>query len=92
MTELEGEFEKLGNEKAQQQRFMRSQQDLKAKMEEAAANAGDQDGDGRYKSNTLVTMEFYYTTSNETILQMVDNQMNNVFVYNATFNYCFVIL
>lgn len=45
VTELEGEFEKLGNEKAQQQRFMRSQQDLKTKMEEAAANAGDQDGD-----------------------------------------------
>lgn len=73
-------------------RFMRSQQDLKAKMEEAAANAGDQDGDGRYKSNTLVTMEIYYTTSIETILQMVDNQMINIFVYNATFNYCFVIL
>lgn len=89
MTELEIEFEKLGNEKAQQQRFMRSQQDLKTKMEEAAANAGDQDGDGRYKFNTLVTMEIYYTTS---FLQMVDNQMNNIFVYNATFNYCFVIL
>jgi hypothetical protein len=89
VTELEIEFEKLGNEKAQQQRFMRSQQDLKTKMEEAAANAGDQDGDGRYKFNTLVTMEIYYTTS---FLQMVDNQMNNIFVYNATFNYCFVIL
>jgi hypothetical protein len=48
-------------------------------MEEAAANAGDQDGDGRYKFNTLVTMEIYYTTSIETILQMVDNQMNNIF-------------
>ena len=56
-------------------------------MEEAAANAGDQDGDGRYKSNTLVTMEIYYTISIETILQMVDNQMNNIFVYNATFNH-----
>lgn len=47
MTELEGEFEKLGNEKAQQQRFMRSQQDLKAKMEEAAATAGEEGGDGK---------------------------------------------
>ncbi|CAG2202668.1 CKAP5 [Mytilus edulis] len=45
VTELEGEFEKLGNEKAQQQRFMRSQQDLKAKMEEAAATAGEEGGD-----------------------------------------------
>ncbi|XP_052066786.1 cytoskeleton-associated protein 5-like [Mytilus californianus] len=45
VTELEGEFEKLGNEKAQQQRFMRSQQDLKAKMEEAAATGGEEGGD-----------------------------------------------
>lgn len=45
---MEGEFEKLGNEKAQQQRFMRSQQDLKAKMEEAAASGGgDEDGGGK---------------------------------------------
>lgn len=44
VTELEAEFEKLGNEKAQQQRFMRSQQDLKAKMEEAAAAGGDDGG------------------------------------------------
>lgn len=33
MTELEAEFEKLGNEKPHQTRFLRSQQDLKAKME-----------------------------------------------------------
>ncbi|XP_060608176.1 cytoskeleton-associated protein 5-A-like, partial [Ruditapes philippinarum] len=39
VAELEAEFEKLGNEKPQQARFLRSQQDLKAKMEEKAARA-----------------------------------------------------
>lgn len=39
VTELEAEFEKLPNEKPQQARFLRSQQDLKAKMEEKAAMA-----------------------------------------------------
>lgn len=51
VTELEAEFEKLPNQKAQQNRFLRSQQDLKAKMEEQAA-AGGGDGnaeDGNYK-------------------------------------------
>ena len=37
--ELEAEFDKLPNEKAQQARFLKSQQDLKAKMEEKAAMA-----------------------------------------------------
>jgi len=37
VTELEAEFEKLPNVKPKQVRFMRSQQDLKAKMEEKAA-------------------------------------------------------
>ncbi|BFZ04985.1 hypothetical protein BsWGS_08024 [Bradybaena similaris] len=42
VQELEAEFEKLPQEKAHQTRFMRSQQDLKAKMEEqVAAGAGD---------------------------------------------------
>jgi cytoskeleton-associated protein 5 len=40
LTELEGEFEKLPGGKVQQTRFLRSQQDLKAKMEAQAA-AGD---------------------------------------------------
>ncbi|RUS89220.1 hypothetical protein EGW08_003030 [Elysia chlorotica] len=46
VQELEAEFEKMPNEKPQQSRFMRSQQDLKAKMEEkAAAAAGNEGGD-----------------------------------------------
>lgn len=49
MAELEAEFEKVGNEKPQQQRFLRSQQDLKAKMEEQAAAGGGtaNEGEGR---------------------------------------------
>ena len=43
MTELETEFEKLGNEKPQQTRFLRSQQDLKAKMEAKMAEGADGD-------------------------------------------------
>ncbi|OWF42942.1 cytoskeleton-associated protein 5-like [Mizuhopecten yessoensis] len=43
VTELEAEFERQPKEKPHQQRFMRSQQDLKAKMEEQAAAGG---GDG----------------------------------------------
>ena len=48
VQELEAEFEKLPSEKPQQSRFMRSQQDLKAKMEEkaAAASAGADGADG----------------------------------------------
>ncbi|XP_059352575.1 cytoskeleton-associated protein 5-like isoform X2 [Daphnia carinata] len=41
VTELEAEFEKLGNEKPQQTRFLRSQQDLKAKMEARMAEGTD---------------------------------------------------
>ncbi|KAK8386172.1 hypothetical protein O3P69_010709 [Scylla paramamosain] len=44
VQELEAEFEKLGGEKAVQNRFLRSQQDLKAKME-AEANNEDVDDD-----------------------------------------------
>ncbi|KAH9494766.1 Cytoskeleton associated protein 5 [Bulinus truncatus] len=47
VQELEAEFEKLPAGKAVQSRFMRSQQDLKAKMEEqavAAAEGGTEDG------------------------------------------------
>lgn len=49
VAELEAEFEKVGNEKPQQQRFLRSQQDLKAKMEEQAAAGGGtaNEGEGR---------------------------------------------
>ena len=43
MQELEAEFEKLGSVKPHQARFLKSQQDLKAKMEEKAA-AGDEGG------------------------------------------------
>lgn len=46
VAELEAEFEKVGNEKPQQQRFLRSQQDLKAKMEEQAAAGGGTANEG----------------------------------------------
>ena len=42
VTELEAEFENL--EKPVQTRFLRSQQDLKAKIEAAAENTEDVDG------------------------------------------------
>jgi len=38
---LEAEFQNLGNEKAQQTRFLRSQQDLKAKMEARMTEGND---------------------------------------------------
>ena len=43
VTELEAEFEQLGNEKPIQTRFLRSQQELKAKIEATAeaAEAGN---------------------------------------------------
>lgn len=56
VAELEAEFEKLPPGKAQQTRFLRSQQDLKVKMEEAAA-AGEEEEEGIYFG--LVT-EFQY--------------------------------
>ncbi|XP_060086364.1 cytoskeleton-associated protein 5-like [Ylistrum balloti] len=46
VTELEAEFEKQPREKPHQQRFMKSQQELKAKMEEQAAEGGGGDDDG----------------------------------------------
>ncbi|KAK6191581.1 hypothetical protein SNE40_003232 [Patella caerulea] len=46
VQELEAEFEKLPAQKAKQCRFLRSQQDLKAKMEEETANAEEGGGDG----------------------------------------------
>ncbi|KAK4303692.1 hypothetical protein Pmani_024319 [Petrolisthes manimaculis] len=45
IQELESEFEKLGNEKAVQKRFLRSQQDLKAKMEAQGDEDGEEDDD-----------------------------------------------
>ncbi|XP_033753517.1 cytoskeleton-associated protein 5-like [Pecten maximus] len=45
VSELEAEFEKQPKEKPHQQRFMKSQQDLKAKMEEQAAEGGGGAGD-----------------------------------------------
>ena len=44
MSELEAEFQKLGSQKAVQTRFLRSQQDLKAKMEEQAAAVEEGEG------------------------------------------------
>ncbi|KAL4225289.1 Cytoskeleton associated protein 5 [Mactra antiquata] len=48
VAELEAEFEKLPSSKPQQQRYLRSQQDLKAKMEEKAAmaEAGEEEEEG----------------------------------------------
>lgn len=48
VQELEAEFERLPNEKPVQTRFMKSQQDLKAKIEEqqaAAASGGASGGE-----------------------------------------------
>lgn len=46
LNELEGEFEKLGGTQPRQSRFMRSQQELKQKMESAAEAAEDgEDGE-----------------------------------------------
>lgn len=42
IQELEAEFEKFGNEKVVQTRFLRSQQDLKAKMEAQEDEDGDE--------------------------------------------------
>ena len=57
MTELEAEFERLGGEKAHQVRFLKSQQDLKAKMEEKQAagdDGGEEEGDdGRFTLSVL---------------------------------------
>ncbi|KAL3842600.1 hypothetical protein ACJMK2_020593 [Sinanodonta woodiana] len=46
VQEFEAEFEKMPNKKPQQTRFLRSQQDLKAKMEEQAAGDGVDAGEG----------------------------------------------
>jgi len=45
VTELEAEFEKLANEKPQQTRFLKSQEDLNAIMQERAAMADGGPGD-----------------------------------------------
>ena len=44
LTELEAEFERLPPEKPIQTRFLRSQQDLKAKLEAEAAAAASGEG------------------------------------------------
>ena len=46
ISELEAEFENLPPGRPQQTRFLRSQQDLKAKLEEQAAK-GDDAGEGK---------------------------------------------
>ena len=48
------EFEKLPGTKAQQTRFLRSQQDLKAKFEAQAAAKASGDGEGMGKTTWLV--------------------------------------
>lgn len=54
VSELEVEFEKLPGTKAQQTRFLRSQQDLKAKFEAQAAAKASGDGEGMGKTTWLV--------------------------------------
>ena len=60
MSELEAEFEKTAGEKPQQSRFLRSQQDLRAKME-ARAEGGDDDGaeedDGEDEADAVDPMD-----------------------------------
>ncbi len=67
VTELEAEFEKLPPQKPQQSRFLRSQQDLKAKMESqaAAASAGGdqaQGGVGLYFGQKHIQWPLYFVT------------------------------
>lgn len=53
---MEAEFEKLGNEKPQQTRFLRSQQDLKAKMEARMTEGNDANEGTRF----LLLFYFFY--------------------------------
>lgn len=58
VTELESEFEKLPPGKPSQTRFLRSQQDLKAKMlERAAAGAEEASADGSYYFSALLNYD-----------------------------------
>ena len=68
MTELETEFEKLGNEKPQQSRFLRSQQDLKAKMEAKMAE-GDGGDEGKLFNSPPKLTEFSYSIYSSLVLQ-----------------------
>ena len=67
MTELEAEFERLGGEKAHQVRFLKSQQDLKAKMEEKQAagdDGGEEEGDdGRLTLCLLFNSSIWFKQS-----------------------------
>jgi len=68
VTELETEFEKLGNEKPQQSRFLRSQQDLKAKMEAKMAE-GDGGDEGNLFNSPPEIVEFSCNIYSSLVLQ-----------------------
>lgn len=58
VQEFEAEFEKLPADRPIQTRFLRSQQDLKAKLEQAASAAPCGDGDASGKEACLVILRF----------------------------------
>ena len=47
ISELEAEFAKMAGERAVQTRFLRSQQELKEKMEAAGEEEGEEEGMGK---------------------------------------------
>ena len=61
VQEFEEEFEKITGGKPTQTRFMRSQQDLKVKMEEQAAAAAGDGGDDEGKQIWWSAVSFRYT-------------------------------
>ncbi|XP_063608455.1 cytoskeleton-associated protein 5-like isoform X2 [Penaeus indicus] len=58
IQELEAEFDKLGNEKVVQTRFLRSQQDLKAKMEAQGDEEEEEDEEVEAEAPELDPFEF----------------------------------
>lgn len=62
IQELETEFEKIGNEKVVQTRFLRSQQELKAKIE---AQADEDEEDGVYAERLFSNLLIYFLISDE---------------------------
>ena len=59
MTELESEFANLPGGNPKQSRFLRSQQDLKAKMEAAADDEDGGDADGRAAAKVVFAVHVH---------------------------------
>ena len=63
MTELESEFANLPGGNPKQSRFLRSQQDLKAKMEAAADDEDGGDADGRTAATVVCAVHVHVDVS-----------------------------